>query len=246
MLKWLFSFVFFLTACSSNSSREEIGLLHLQIGTAHLSNGKYPQALKELLIAESYAPRNALIQNNLGLAYFVRGKIELAEKHLRKAIDIDGKFSDARNNLGRILYEKKRYKEANEEIQKVLQDLTYTNPEKANFNMGLIQFATGNYSDASESFLKTLEVMRDNCDAHNYYGRSLYEMKKYNKAAAALDRAVLFCKKIQNDEPHYYSALSYLKLGQKAKSRARLEEIIGGYPEGKYQEKSKELLDLMR
>ena len=91
-----------------------------------------------------------------------------------------------------------------------------------------------------------MNASRDNCVANAYYGRSIFEMKDYSKATSALDTAIGFCQRALFDEPHYYSALAYYRLGDKEKSMARFTEIVKLYPEGKYREKSKAMLEMLR
>ena len=69
-------------SCASKDVQKEQAQLHLQIGTGLLSKGQYPQALASLLQAEKLDPDNAEIQNNLGLAYFVRKEYESSLKHM--------------------------------------------------------------------------------------------------------------------------------------------------------------------
>jgi Tfp pilus assembly protein PilF len=216
------------------------------MGASNIEGGNLPAAMSALLKAEELDPNNAVIQNTLGVAYFMRQHNELAEKHLRKALDINKRYSEARNNLSRVLTEEGRYKEAAKEAHIVLDDLTYPGVDKAYINLGLAQFNDKLYTEAKESFLRAINTTRDNCLANAYYGRSIFEMKDYEKAAPALDNAIGFCQKSLYDEPHYYSALTYYRLGQKDKSVARFEEIVKFYPEGKYRDKAKAMLALIR
>ncbi|PIS10732.1 MAG: hypothetical protein COT73_07710 [Bdellovibrio sp. CG10_big_fil_rev_8_21_14_0_10_47_8] len=220
--------------------------LHLQIGTSQLNSGNYPQALQELLTAEDLDGDNPVIQNNLGLAYFVRNRYDLSEKHIRKALDQKSDYTDARNNLARLLIEKGQLDEAIKEAKSAAEDLTYTSPEKPMINLGLAYFKQGKFAEAKTHFLKAIDYQRDNCLANSYYGRSLYELKDKARAAAALDRAVGFCQRTQFDEPHYYSALTYYAMGQKDKAVARFEELIKLYPNGAYVDKSKIMLETIR
>src|SRR6267154_5017958 len=88
----------FVSACaSSNKADHDRAMLHLQIGTGFLSSGQYPQAMAELLKAEQLDPKNPLILNNLGLAFYVRGKTKSAEEKFRAAIHENPRFSDAKN-----------------------------------------------------------------------------------------------------------------------------------------------------
>jgi len=245
---WVILLSALLSACSTFVSSEdrEMAREHLQVGTTQLQSGNYPQALSTLLTAEKLDPENAVIQNYLGLAYLMRDRADLGEIHVRKALAIQSNYTDARNNLSSILNERSKYQESIVEAKIVIQDLTYNAPEKPYINLGTAQFKLGQYKEARESFLKAIEYQRDNCLANSYYGRSLFELKDYKKAADALDRAVGFCKRSQFDEPHYYSALTYFELGQKDKSEARFEEMIRIYPNGEYIDKAKNMLETIR
>jgi Tfp pilus assembly protein PilF len=238
--------LFAVVGCATLSENKETAELHMKIGTGHISAGNYPQALAELIQAEKLDPSNPAIQNNLGLAYFLRERYDLAEKHIRMALDLKPDFSEARNNLGRTLIERGKYTEAIAEINKVIEDLTYPNPDKAYTNLGIAEFKLRNFDSAKRSFLKSIEIQRENCLAQSYYGRCLYELKDFRRSAEALDRAVGFCQRILFDEPHYYSALSYYQLGQVNKAEARLEELIKLYPDGRYGEKAKSMLETIR
>jgi type IV pilus assembly protein PilF len=236
-----------MVACASWREKDpEKADLYLKMGASQFDNGNYPAAMSALLQAEKLDDKNPVIQNTLGITYFARQRNDLAEQHIRRAIDLNPKYSEARNNLARVLIQEARYKEAEKEVRIVLDDLTYPSIDKAYVNLGLSQFNQKQYADAKESFLRAMNATRDNCVANAYYGRSIFEMGDYEKAAGALDNAIGFCQKSLYDEPHYYSALTYYRLGLKEKSVARFEEIIKFYPEGKFRDKAKAMLALIR
>lgn len=220
--------------------------LHFKIGTGHLAKGNYPLALKELLNAHRLDPNDPLIHNNLGLAYMVRNKYADASRHMKQAVVIDPKYTDARNNLGRVLIERGLFAEAQKELQIASEDLTYTNPQKVWANLGLAHYRQKNYNSALKSFKKALSLQRNNCITYNWYSRTLYELKKYSRAAESYDKAIRLCKKRKLDEPHYYGALSYYKIGRSEEAIARLEEVIEFYPNGKFVNKAKSLLKTIK
>jgi len=238
--------VVFITSCSSTLENRERSRLLLERGVSFYQNGNYPLALRDLLQAEEYDATNPIVQNNLGLIYFEREKYDLAEIHLRKAIKLLPTYTDAKNNLGRILIELKRYVEADKILSEVVHDLTYNNQEKGFFNLGLSKFNQGNYEEARQAFLKSLDLQRENCPSYSYLGRTYFEAKNYLGAAETLDKAIGFCQRLLFDEPHYFSALTYFRLGDKERAKARFEELIKLYPNGKYREKSKAMLDILR
>ena len=220
--------------------------LHLRMGTSLLENASYPQALSELLKAEQFDDSNPVIQNNLGLTYFARDRFELAEKHLRKAIELKPDYTDAKNNLGRVLIEENKFPEAEKFLHEAMQDLTFTSPEKPVLNLGLSAFRQKKFRPAKALLLKALEYQRSNCLGQTLYGRSLFELKEFANAASSLDRAVGFCQNGQGDEPQYFGALAYYQLGESRKAIARLEEIIRIYPNGRYRDRARTMLETMR
>lgn len=219
--------------------------MYLKNGLKLYEAGQYPLALGELLKADALDPDNHLIKNNLGLVYFMRERLDLAEQNLRLAVKILPTYTDGRNNLVRILIEAQDYKNAQIELEKVFADLTYNGVDRAYYHQGLIAFNQKQFAAAEKSFSKSIEQRRDSCGAYNYWGRSIFEQGDYARAATALDKAIVFCQKAMVDEPHYYSALAYYRAGDQDRSRTRFEEIVRIYSNGKYQEKSRQMLELI-
>lgn len=221
-------------------------LLRLEIGTSHLMNGNYPAALSELLAAEKLDPTEPTIQNNLGLAYLVREKYDDAERCFKKAIKLKKDYTDARNNLGRLYIDVGLYDKAISELEIAAADLTYPQPEKSWANLGQALFFAQKYERAKIALQNSLKERRDSCFTMNYYGRTLFELKNFKTAAESLDQAVKLCEKSDFDEPHFYSALSFIKLGQLDQARARLTEVIKLYPRGQYNQKAQEMLETLK
>lgn len=235
-----------LCGCSSAQKRDkDRAALHLQIGTGYLSKGQYPQAIGSLRKAEELDPTNPFISNNLGLAYFVRGKYKEAEEKFRQAIKSEGRYSDAKNNLARVMIETKRFNEAVRILNEVEGDLTYSNPEKTLSNLGMAYFEMGQFKKAEDYLSRSLGIRRESCLTSSYFGRTLLEMKRYRESAKALDQAIEFCRTAKFEEPIYFSATSYFSLGDREKSRARIEELITNYPKSKYVAKAKGMLELL-
>ena len=242
----LTSFSTLLTGCASWNQDKDKAELYIRMGSSLIEEGNYPGALTALLKAKEMDPSNPLVYNELGQVYFMRERYETAEQQFRKAVSLQKEYTDARNNLARVLIEEGKYAEAEKEINTVLADLTYGSTDRAYVNLGLAKFNQKQYPQAEDAFFKVLKIKPDDCVASDYYGRSIFEQKDYGRAVEALDRAIGFCQKNLFDEPHFYSALAYYRLGDKSKSAARFSEIIKYYPEGKYREKAKGMLDLIR
>jgi Tfp pilus assembly protein PilF len=238
--------IFTLAACASVSKEDkERSALHMDLGTGLLAKGQYPQAMSELLKADSLDPHNPLVLNNLGIAYYVRQRPKQAEEKFREAIKIAPKFSDAKNNLARVLLDRRRFNEAIKLLDEVEGDLTYLYPEKTLSTKGMAYFEQGQFSRAETYLARSLEIRRDNCATANYYGRTLYELKKVKQSARVLDQAIDFCRSSHFEDPIYYSAMSYFSLGEKEKTRARLDELLKEYPQSKYVAQAKGMLELL-
>ena len=241
-LVFMISSALFLTSCASSHGKEE-ALLHLEMGSAFLQSGRYPDALRELLLAEKADPTNPIVQNNLGLTYFIRERSDVAQKHLRKAVELKPEYTEARNNLARVLIELGQYDKAISELKTVMKDLTYGDISKSLTNLGLAYFKKGQYQDAKKRLSEALKANRENCLAYNLFGRSQLELGELNQAASSLDSAVVLCQPQEFDEPHYFAGLAYNKLGNREKAIARLEEVVRLYPAGKYNRKAQEMLN---
>lgn len=236
----------FCLGCTTVSKADaERARLHLQIGTGYLTQGLYPQAMNELLKAERLNPNDPAILNNLGLAYQVRGRLKKAEEKFREALKKEPGFSDAKNNLARVLIDQKQIDPAIKLLQQVEGDLTYPHAEKTFANLGMAYFEQGSYKRAEEYLLRSLEIQREACTASNYYGRALQQQNRLEQAAEALDKAVENCRQSKFEDPLFYSAMSYFSMGDKGKTRARLEELLKDYPQSKYVAKAKGMLQLL-
>ena len=202
-------------------------------------------ALKELLISEELDPSNSETQAQLGLVYFMRERYELSEKHYRRALSLRPDFTDAKNNLARSYIELGQFKKAEVALKEVLSDLTYNDYPRALANYGVLEFRKKNYPKAVEYLKKSLERDRENCFTQVFLGRSYLEMQDLSTAVKQLDRAVGFCVPIDNDEAHYYAAISYLRDKQKEQARLRFEELVKLFPNGPHAEKSRKALELI-
>jgi len=235
-----------LTGCVTPKKAREEAEFHLRIGTSHLIEGNYPPALSELLLAEKMDPENPLVKNNIGLVYFFQEHYSLSLQHFERALKIRPNFMEARNNRARTLIELERYDQAISELKTVISDLTYPDPAKAWVNMGVAFFRKKDFSSARDRFSKAIQIDRNNCLAVNYFGRALYELGSLGDAARALDNAVVVCKQVKFDEPHYFSGLTYYKLGKTISAIARMEEVMQLFPHGAYAKKAESMLKLMR
>ncbi len=236
------------SGCASKKANrdKDDAALHLQIGTTLFTNRKYPEALKELLIAAKLDPENSTTQNNLALTYFVRDRFDLAQKHVDIAIKLNPDYTEARNNRARILIERGLYAEAISEAKRVTNDLTYQFPIRGWTNVSLAYFRKGDFINARDSATEALKIERTNCFAQTILGRSLLELSMLKDAAETLDRAIVACRAEGQDEAAYFAGLANYKLGKSAAAVARLKEVLKDYPQGRYAKKAESLLEIIK
>lgn len=243
----LFSIIIlFVSSCGTFREKSpEKAELHMQLAISYLERKNYPVALKELLLAEEADPENYHVQNNLGLVYFIREKYDLSIKHFSQAYKINPQFTEAKNNLARVNIEIKQFSTAQKLLDQVLADLTFANPEKAYMNYGLLEFNRSRYKQAKLYFKKVLEVSREDCIAHVYYGRSFLELKETRQAIDQFEKSISFCQPIGIDEAHYFSAIALYRANQKSQSLTRFNEVLKLFPEGVRAESSKKMISLI-
>ena len=229
--------------CASNPrDAQERAQLHLAIGSALLSQGKYPAALGELLVAEELDPKNSVIQNHLALAYFVRERFDLAEKHVREALRLNPDYTEARNNLGRILIERKQVKDAIKELKLALEDLTYSSPYQIELNLGYAYFLEKRYAESNELIKRVIQIDKENCFALTIYGKNLAAQKKYQLASQAFDSAIRQCKEASSEDPLFQAGFTYFQIQEYRRSKARLKEYLHRFNKGKYSQRAETLL----
>lgn len=218
----------------------------MRLGSSYLTKGDSPRAIKELLVAQELDPRNKYVQNNLGLAYYMRQKLDKAIFHIRRSLQIDPKFSEGRNNLGRILVDVGQFDEAIENLSIVINDLTYPDPDKALGNIGLAYFKKGLYQKAKKNLYEAIKINRESCFAYTYYGRTLHELNNFSNARDAFERAIGLCKPAKFPDAHFYSGLNYYKMGQKSRAITRFEELIELYPYSDQADEARSMIKIIR
>lgn len=235
----------FLFSCASKKIDRRKSKLHTKIGTSSLKTGNIPNAFRNLFLAVEYDPDNSVAHNNLALAYFARKKNKKSLEHFNLALSISPKYTDAMNNKGRLLISMKKYPEAINNLEQAAKDLTYPVPERVLTNLSQAYFKNKNWTMAEFKSKQAIELNRKYCPPYIYYGRSLFEQNKYNESAKILDQTLELCKKLKIVSAYYFSGMSYFKLGDLSKAKARMTEVIQRFPKSKYYSKADELLKMM-
>lgn len=198
-------------------------------GTNELVKKNYAQALINLLKAREFDPKDSLIRNNLGMAYFLREQPALAEKEFIAAIELDKKNSDAKVNLGALYMGQNKNKEARLLFEEVLSDLTYVGQFRNYYNLSILALKIGDRAEAYEYLFKSIKEKEDYCQAHYKLGELYAEEDKFQHAFNSfVESSKGLC--VNEPAPHYQQALSLMKLGRFEESRSKFKYIEEKFP----------------
>jgi len=187
----LISILFLISSCTGTSSSPKNDRLAMAIkkeGEVYLAQGNYTASLAKFLEAEKILPKDAEIQNSLGLAYLAKDRYELAETSFKKALRLASKFTEAKNNLGAVYLRQEKWDTAIAQFKKVLEDLIYPTPQFPLANIGWAYIGKKDFAKAQIYFRKALEEKPDFIIALHGLAQSYLKTGQTERAMAFLHR----------------------------------------------------------
>ena len=179
-----------------------------QMGEKFMGAGDLGQALKYLSLAEKRQPNDAVIQYDLGLAYYERGLRLDAFTHLKKAVALKPDYAEAENALGRYYAEQGQQDQAQWCFERALANPFYTTPQLALYNLGLIYEKKGDSEAALKQYQEAVRLRRDYAPAYYRIGQLLEQSRRADEAREAYGNAIEFAPDLV--EAHYrYGVMSY-------------------------------------
>jgi len=160
------------------------------LGEEYYKQGDYTSALKELLKAETLYPDDAFLQNDLGLTYKAKVRLDLAAKHFKKALEIKPDYAPAKNNLGTVYLDKKEWDTAIKYFKEVLENMLYATPHMAMANLGWAYYNKKEYTLSETYYLKALDLEPKFINAQRGLGLTYIAMGRIDEAEEILERAV--------------------------------------------------------
>ncbi len=136
--------------------------LRVELARKYIGEGDWDNAKRNLQTAYDMDPDNAEVHEAFALVYQSTGEFEMAEKSYKTAIRLNKKFSRARNNYAAFLYSQERFKEAEEQLEYVVQDTLYKARPQAFINLGLCREQLFDAPGAEEAFQRALTMDRGN------------------------------------------------------------------------------------
>jgi tetratricopeptide (TPR) repeat protein len=164
--------------------------------------------------------RNAIIQNNLGVALSDQGKTQEAMAHYTEALRINPRHDNAHYNLGNILYLQGKTQEAIAHYTEALR----INPKYvlAQYNLGVILADQGKTQEAMAYYAEALRIDPRHADAHYNLGNALYLQGKTQEAIAHYTEAL-------RTKPKY--AAAHNNLGVALADQGKTQEAMAHYAE---------------
>lgn len=180
------------SACASQQpvSNKKKAEASRNLGEALMQQGDYPAALKEFLAAEKLNPDDPILQNDLGLFYRLKDKLDMAVHHFEKAIQLKPNYAVAKNNLGEVYLQKKEWDTAIDIFKELNENLLYATPHYPLNNLGYAYYNKGDFETAEAYYLKALKIQPSFVPALLGAGKTYIAMGNGAEAVAKLEKAV--------------------------------------------------------
>ncbi len=220
-----------LAGCAANTvERKNIAEATMALGEAHLNQGNFTAALKELLAAEKALPNDPYIHNDLGIAYMGKEIFDLAEHHFERAVALKPDYIQARNNLGAAYLKQKKYDNAIECYRQFSDNLLYLTPHFALSNLGWAYLGKKDYLLAEKNFSKALHLEPDFINAVHGLALTHLESGSPFQAEALLQKKL---KKLPQ-APILYADLAkaYEQMNQPTRAQTAWKQVLVLAPEG--------------
>ncbi len=233
-----------IAACGpSTTYHEQASGMHKELAYVYLKDGRYPEALREALLAKNERPKDPEVYNLLGLIYMGRKEYGKAESQFQEALRLDPKYSEALNNLGALALLKGDYDRAIRYFEEALKNPLYLNPFMALTNLGWAWHKKGNDEKALAYLEQALKLNPRYAKAYYYAGLIAFGQGRWDEAKLNFRRAVRFDH--SDMASRYWLGEVYFRLGEIEKARRLWESVTQLAPESEWALKAEEKLLLL-
>jgi tetratricopeptide (TPR) repeat protein len=158
----------------------------LDAGVQLMREGKFDQALEKLEQPHRAEPRNAVIENLLGITATKLGRSEDADNYYRDAIRLDPSQAAPHRNLGFNLLTEKKYTEAEPELREATR--LDRNDAFAHYYLMLLALATNRDAEALDEASRAGNLIDTDADVAAKLAEARIRTKKADDAMAGIER----------------------------------------------------------
>jgi type IV pilus assembly protein PilF len=225
---------------------QRLGAAKRDVGIDYLANGRIPMAIRELQLSERLNPEDPVAIHWLGEAYRRRGLNDKALEYLLRAQVSLPDDQDLLLNLAGLYIQLKKYPEAIEQCQRLIDDPTFSQPWKALTNKGWAEFKAGDVQQARASFDQALAFRP------NYWPALLDLGILDSQEGRKLQAITRFEKVLEKDvgssaeaETHYRLGETYVSLGRRDKAVHYFTLAAQRAPDDSWGQQSEKYLKLL-
>jgi Tfp pilus assembly protein PilF len=235
-----------LAACASQQpvSDKKKAEASRNLGEALMQQGDYPAALKEFLAAEKLNPEDPILQNDLGLFYRIKDRLDLAIHHFKRAIELKPGYAVAQNNLGEVYLQKKEWDTAIVIFKELSENLLYATPHYPLTNLGYAYYNKGDFTSAEAYYLKALKIRSDFLPALLGLGKTYIAMGNGPEAVAKLEKAVGMAPLAA--EIHFFLGQAYQLNQEYTKALSAYDQAAAVEPDSAFAAKARQEAGLLR
>ena len=222
---------------------QRLARMHYEVGVEHLSTGRTPEAVGELLESTRLNPNDEQAQLALAEAYRRSGRMVEAEQHLLRALQIKPDYQQAHLNISALYMQLERYQEAVPHAQHLIDDPTYPYPWRALTNLGWAELQLGRLDSAAQHLAVALDYKPDYWPARLNLG--ILQAQRGNRAEAVQQfERVLEAQPgpLAEAEVRYRLAELRVAMGDRAAAIDQLTRATDLHPSGPWGKRSAEYL----
>jgi tetratricopeptide (TPR) repeat protein len=199
------------------------------LGESYYLEGKYTDALAELIKAEQFYSEDPTLHNDLGLVYKEKGEYEKALFHFKKSLKLKPQYPEVLNNMGTVYSLLERWDEAIACFDGARADLLYKTPYIALNNLGLVYYEKKEYNRSVQLYNEALKATPPfakvyRAGVHRGLGRTYMAMGNYKEALLSLEEAIKESPKLA--AAYYDLGQVYLKLQSFEKALSAFEKVL--------------------
>jgi len=224
------------SACAHGSSArdKDSAIVHNDLGSEAVTNGRMQDAIKSYDEAIRYDPNLAEAHMGKGVALEIGfGRLDEAEAEYRKAILLKPALAEAHNNLGQLLAKTGRLEEAVKEFDVASSIMLYREPWVARCNKGQALWRMGKKEEGIAELRTCLNFQPKYCQGWRELGRVQLADGQGKDAVGSFEQYARACEK--SADAHQLLAQALLRTGQAGRAREsfqRCAELAEGTPLG--------------